>query len=97
MSADNQSCTWLQHQSAAQTSATSANVTSHHCRYGRLKQVALRSVAHSLAADSEALQGMREMFEQFDTDGNGLISHADMVKVRAARSSLSPQQACSAC
>ena len=40
-------------------------------------------MAHSLAADSEALQGMREMFEQLDTDGNGLISHADMVKVRA--------------
>ena len=39
-------------------------------------------MAHSLAADSEALRGMREMFEQLDTDGNGLISHADMVEVR---------------
>ena len=51
-------------------------------RYGRLKQVALRSVAHSLAADSDALRGMREMFEQLDTDGKGLISHAAMVEVR---------------
>ena len=46
-------------------------------------------MAHSLAADSEALRGMREMFEQLDTDGNGLISHADMVKVRFHGSSIS--------
>ena len=69
--------------SMAATFCKYVNLVSVCGRYGRLKQVALRSVAHSLAADSDALRGMREMFEQLDTDGNGLISHADMVKARA--------------
>ena len=51
-------------------------------RYGRLKQVALRSVAASLAADSDALAGLREIFDSLDTTCSGRISHDAMVQVR---------------
>lgn len=51
-------------------------------RYGRLKQVALRSVAHSLAADSAALTDLREMFDVLDPDHRGFISHEAMLQAR---------------
>ena len=42
-------------------------------------------MAHSLAADSAALEGLQEMFDDLDIDRNGRIPHADMVKVRRKR------------
>ena len=55
---------------------------SYLSRYGRLKQVALRSVAHSLAADSAALTDLREMFDVLDPDHRGFISHEAMLQAR---------------
>lgn len=51
--------------------------------YGRLKQVALRAVAHNFAADSELLRELRDLFNSIDSDGSGTISHEEMLQVTA--------------
>ena len=50
-----------------------------------MKQIALRSVAHSLAADTGALAELREVFDSLDTSRSGRISHAAMVQVSDQR------------
>ncbi len=49
--------------------------------FGRLKQVALRAIAHNFGADGELLAEMRDMFNAIDTDGSGTITHEEMEKV----------------
>ena len=48
--------------------------------YGRLKQVALRKVAHTFAADSQLLTELRQLFDAIDSDGSGTISHDEMIE-----------------
>lgn len=50
--------------------------------YGRLKQVALRRVAHTFAADSHLLTELRLLFDAIDTDGSGIITHDEMLEVK---------------
>ncbi|KAK9868544.1 hypothetical protein WJX84_003705 [Apatococcus fuscideae] len=46
--------------------------------YGRLKQAALRKVAHSIAADDAALMDLQKAFAQMDPEGTGTIRYASV-------------------
>jgi len=42
--------------------------------YGRLKQIALRKVAHNIASDSALVSDLRKAFQQLDTAGTGELA-----------------------
>lgn len=48
--------------------------------YGRFKQIALRRVAHTFAADSHLLTELRQLFDAIDSDGSGTITHEEMLQ-----------------
>lgn len=48
--------------------------------YGRLKQIALRKVAHNIASDSALVSDLRKAFQQLDTAGTGAIKYDDAQK-----------------
>lgn len=50
--------------------------------YGRLKQAALRKVAHNLAADDAALMDLQKAFAKMDPEGTGSIRYSSLSQVR---------------
>ena len=42
--------------------------------YGRLKQIALRKVAHNIAADSAVLADIKAAFQKLDLQGTGQLN-----------------------
>lgn len=48
--------------------------------YGRLKQIALRKVAHNIDSDSALVSELRAAFRQIDTHGTGTIKYKDAQK-----------------
>lgn len=42
--------------------------------YGRLKQIALRKVAHNIASDSALVSDLRKAFQQLDTADTGELA-----------------------
>ena len=50
--------------------------------YGRLKQVALRTIAQRIGADHELVMGPRELFQSLDVDADGVVSVGEMEAVR---------------
>ena len=50
--------------------------------YGRIKQVALRAVAHHIATDSQLVAELREVFQELDKDQAGKVHYNDVVEVR---------------
>ncbi|DBA71563.1 hypothetical protein WJX79_004862 [Trebouxia sp. C0005] len=48
--------------------------------YGRLKQIALRKVAHNIASDSALVSDLRKAFQQLDTADTGTIKYDDAQK-----------------
>ena len=42
--------------------------------YGRLKQVALRKLAHNIAGDNEVLADIKAAFQKLDSQGTGQLT-----------------------
>mmetsp|Transcript_18592 Transcript_18592/g.56153 ORF Transcript_18592/g.56153 Transcript_18592/m.56153 type:complete len:489 (-) Transcript_18592:1324-2790(-) len=74
---------WLQGGTSASDAPIDRSIVQRLQRfgtYGRLKQVALRKVAHSFTEDSHMLSELRALFDAIDTDNSGTISHAEMLQ-----------------
>ena len=61
--------------------------------YGRLKQIALRKVAHNIASDSALVSDLRKAFQQLDTAGTGELASTQVTCMYASQDSSS--NACS--
>ncbi len=61
--------------------------------YGRLKQIALRKVAHNIASDSALVSDLRKAFQQLDTAGTGELASRQVTCMYALQNSSS--NACS--
>jgi len=57
--------------------------------YGRLKQIALRKVAHNIASDSALVSDLRKAFQQLDTAGTGELASRQVTCMYASQDSSS--------
>ena len=55
--------------------------------YGRLKQIALRKVAHNIASDSALVSDLRKAFQQLDTAGTGELASRQVTCMYALQNS----------
>lgn len=74
---------WLREESSPNEEPIARSIVQRLQRfgtYGRFKQVALRRVAHTFAADSHLLTELRQLFDAIDTDCSGTITHDEMLE-----------------
>ena len=79
-------CRWLhpEEEDAASDRPLSSSIVQRLQRfgtYGRLKQAALRKVAHNLAADDAALMDLQKAFAKMDPEGTGSIRYSSLSQV----------------
>ena len=60
--------------------------------YGRLKQIALRKVAHNIAADSAVLADIKAAFQKLDWQGTGQLNALTWPSCHCFSGGLSDQQ-----
>ncbi len=77
-------CRWLSYQEPASDTPLHGSIVQRLQRfgtYGRIKQVALRAVAHHIATDSQLVAELREVFQELDKEQAGKVHYHDVVEV----------------
>ena len=92
-------CRWLhpEEEDAASDRPLSSSIVQRLQRfgtYGRLKQAALRKVAHNLAADDAALMDLQKAFAKMDPEGTGSIRYSSLSQVGCCKPCLGLKKVC---